>query len=77
VRTKMLVLSDIHGMEIANMNLDEPVDVVIHCGDLTESSAMPEYQSTLQLLREINAPLKLFLAGNDDLSLDTPALRRR
>ncbi|TQN65983.1 putative rhamnogalacturonate lyase C, partial [Colletotrichum shisoi] len=29
---------------------------------------------TLQLLRNLNAPLKLFIAGNHDLSLDPPAI---
>ncbi|KAK1999410.1 calcineurin-like phosphoesterase [Colletotrichum falcatum] len=78
VRTKILILSDTHGMDIpAEINLREPVDVVIHCGDLTETSSLVEYKNTLQLLRKINAPLKLFIAGNHDLSLDPPALRRK
>ncbi|GJC94809.1 ser/thr protein phosphatase [Colletotrichum higginsianum] len=35
---------------------------------------MAEYKNTLQLLRNLNAPLKLFIAGNHDLSLDSPAV---
>ncbi|KAK2017580.1 hypothetical protein LZ32DRAFT_600378 [Colletotrichum eremochloae] len=38
---------------------------------------MAEYQTTLRLLRDIDAPLKLFIAGNHDLSLDPPSLRRK
>ncbi|GKT97748.1 metallophosphoesterase domain-containing protein [Colletotrichum tofieldiae] len=38
---------------------------------------MAEYKNTLQLLRELNAPLKLFIAGNHDLSLDSSALRKK
>ncbi|KAK1961227.1 calcineurin-like phosphoesterase [Colletotrichum sublineola] len=76
VRTKILILSDTHGLDIPS-EIKHPVDVVIHCGDLTERSTIPEYQNTLQLLRKIDAPLKLFIAGNHDLSLDPSALRRK
>ncbi|WQF76569.1 Putative calcineurin-like phosphoesterase domain, ApaH type, metallo-dependent phosphatase [Colletotrichum destructivum] len=75
VKTTLLIISDTHGLEFpAETRAQEPVDVVIHCGDLTESSTMAEYKNTLQLLRNLNAPLKLFIAGNHDLSLDPPAI---
>ena len=45
-------------------------DVVIHCGDLTEESKLEEYRSTMQMLKSLNAPLKLVIAGNHDFSLD-------
>ncbi|EFQ26908.1 calcineurin-like phosphoesterase [Colletotrichum graminicola] len=76
VSTKILILSDTHGLNFPAV-FCEPVDVVMHCGDLTERSSMPEYEYTLQLLRKINAPLKLFIAGNHDLSLGPPALRKK
>ncbi|KAK2029174.1 hypothetical protein LX32DRAFT_639335 [Colletotrichum zoysiae] len=38
---------------------------------------MAEYKTTLRLLRKIDAPLKLFIAGNHDLSLDPPSLRKK
>ncbi|KAK2047221.1 calcineurin-like phosphoesterase [Colletotrichum somersetense] len=78
IRIRLLILSDTHGREFpADMKLHESVDVAIHCGDLTESSTMAEYKTTLRLLRKIDAPLKLFIAGNHDLSLDPPSLRRK
>ncbi|OBR14522.1 calcineurin-like phosphoesterase [Colletotrichum higginsianum IMI 349063] len=75
VKTTLLIISDTHGLEFpVETRPQEPVDVVIHCGDLTKSSTMAEYKNTLQLLRNLNAPLKLFIAGNHDLSLDSPAV---
>ncbi|TDZ58276.1 putative rhamnogalacturonate lyase C [Colletotrichum trifolii] len=77
VRTQILVLSDTHGLRFPiDPKLQKPVDVAIHCGDLTESSSVEEYKATLQLLRDISAPLKIVIAGNHDLHLDPPALNR-
>lgn len=45
-------------------------DVVLHCGDLTKRSTVPEYHNTFEMLRAIRAPLKLVIAGNHDLDLD-------
>lgn len=45
-------------------------DVVLHCGDLTLRSTVPEYQATFDVLRSIRAPLKLVIAGNHDTALD-------
>ncbi|CAM1501792.1 Fc.00g037760.m01.CDS01 [Cosmosporella sp. VM-42] len=45
-------------------------DVVLHCGDLTKRSTIPEFQTTFSMLRGIRAPLKLAIAGNHDLVLD-------
>lgn len=44
-------------------------DVVIHCGDLTKRSSADEYRSTISMLRQIDAPVKIAIAGNHDLSL--------
>ncbi len=46
-------------------------DVAIHCGDLTTHSAPQEYEATFALLRAIDAPLKLVIAGNHDLVMDS------
>lgn len=46
------------------------VDVVLHCGDLTKRTRVPEYQKTFEMLRAISAPLKLAIAGNHDVTLD-------
>jgi Icc-related predicted phosphoesterase len=45
-------------------------DVVIHCGDLTRRSTIPEFEQTFSVLRSIKAPLKLAIAGNHDTALD-------
>ncbi|KHN96496.1 ser/Thr protein phosphatase family protein [Metarhizium album ARSEF 1941] len=47
-----------------------PADLVLHCGDLTRRSSVPEYETTFSVLRSLDAPLKLVIAGNHDLSLD-------
>ena len=78
IKTKFLILSDTHGMEFRPE--DKPtqsVDVAIHCGDLTEESKLEEFQASIRLLRDINAPLKLVIAGNHDFTLDTPAFRKK
>jgi len=71
ITTRFLVISDTHageGLTVPNV----PVDVAIHCGDLTDGSKLDEFRITLDLLRTINAPLKLFIAGNHDFTIDIP-----
>ena len=46
-------------------------DVVLHCGDLTKYSQDAEFEDTFTMLRECRAPLKLVIAGNHDLALDS------
>ncbi|KAM0356136.1 hypothetical protein ACHAPU_000531 [Fusarium lateritium] len=45
-------------------------DVVLHCGDLTKRTTIPEFENTFSVLRSIRAPLKLAIAGNHDTALD-------
>ncbi|KAL4723943.1 hypothetical protein ACLX1H_008546 [Fusarium chlamydosporum] len=45
-------------------------DVAIHCGDLTKSTTVTEFEKTFSVLRSIKAPLKLAIAGNHDIALD-------
>ncbi|KAK4041124.1 putative rhamnogalacturonate lyase C [Parachaetomium inaequale] len=49
-----------------------PLDVAIHCGDITEHSQLSEYKTAIDLLSQIDAPLKLIIPGNHDFTLDTP-----
>ncbi|KAF4441362.1 putative rhamnogalacturonate lyase C [Fusarium austroafricanum] len=44
-------------------------DVVLHCGDLTKRTTIPEFENTFSVLRSIRAPLKLAIAGNHDIAL--------
>ncbi|KAI1271503.1 ser/Thr protein phosphatase family protein [Xylaria sp. FL0933] len=76
IRTRFLIISDTHADDI-RLNTDISADVVIHCGDLTEKSKLNEYQKSLQLLRDINAPLKLVIAGNHDFTLDVPTFEAK
>ena len=78
VKTRFLILSDTHGMEFRSE--DRPfqhADVAIHCGDLTEESKLEEYEASIRLLKDIQAPLKLVIAGNHDFTLDIPAFRKK
>ena len=48
VKTRFLILSDAHGMEIRSE--DKPsqhADVAIHCGDLIEESKLEEYKASI------------------------------
>ncbi|KAL8718189.1 MAG: hypothetical protein Q9225_004651 [Loekoesia sp. 1 TL-2023] len=77
INTQFLIISDTHGMEFGPE--DRPIqhaDVAIHCGDLTEESKLDEYHASLRLLKDIDAPLKLVIAGNHDFTLDEPLSRQ-
>ncbi|KAF7560103.1 hypothetical protein G7046_g4043 [Stylonectria norvegica] len=78
VKTRFLIISDTHGDEFpaGTEPLDE-VDVAIHCGDLTEESKIEEFRSSIRLLKQINAPLKLVIAGNHDFTLDIPMFKKK
>ena len=78
VKTRFLILSDTHGMEYQPENKPiQHADVAIHCGDLTEESKLDEYRASLRLLQDINAPLKLVIAGNHDMTMDIPTFRKK
>lgn len=77
VKTRILILSDTHSLSLAGSVPSQPVDFLIHCGDLTEESKLDEFCASIQLLQNINAPLKLVIAGNHDLTLDTPIFKKK
>lgn len=75
--TSFLVLSDTHNFE---RDASQPyplcqkmpkVDVVLHCGDLTQVGGVGPYKKALKMLGDLDAELKLVIAGNHDLSLDS------
>ncbi|KAI0531679.1 ser/Thr protein phosphatase family protein [Xylaria digitata] len=74
--TRILIISDTHG-EVFKVTPELKADIVIHCGDLTDKFKLHEYRRTIQLLKDLDAPLKLVIAGNHDFSLDNISLRRR
>ena len=78
VKTRFLIMSDTHGQDFLPIRQPQQhVDVAIHCGDLTEGSKLDEFRSTINLLKAINAPLKLVIAGNHDFTLDTPTFKQK
>lgn len=78
IRTRFLIVSDTHGMKFSPETKPfQQADVAIHCGDLTVESKLAEYQSAIRLLKDLNAPLKLVIAGNHDFTLDTPVYRQK
>ncbi|KAK0723165.1 Metallo-dependent phosphatase-like protein [Lasiosphaeria miniovina] len=78
IKTRFLVISDTHGNEFWPGTAPElPVDVAIHCGDLTEESKISEFHTSLEMLKRIRAPLKLVIAGNHGFTLDVPAFERK
>ncbi|PSR88536.1 Metallo-dependent phosphatase-like protein [Coniella lustricola] len=74
MRTRLLIISDTHGStpfsSAKGFSLPK-ADVLIHCGDLTTKSELYEYEATFNMLREIDANLKLVIPGNHDGVLDT------
>ncbi|KLJ10414.1 hypothetical protein EMPG_14202 [Blastomyces silverae] len=66
-----------HVVVIDYLEPRQPVDVAIHCGDLTEGSTLEEFHLAIKLLTNLNAPLKLVIAGNHDYTLDIPFFKKR
>ena len=78
IRTRLLLISDTHGMGFSPSNRPlQDADVAIHCGDLTDGSKLDEFRTAIQLLKDLNAPLKLAIAGNHDFTMDIPAFERK
>jgi predicted phosphohydrolase len=78
VRTRLLILSDTHGEDFSPE--DRPCqrfDVVLHCGDLTDGSKLEEFRSSIKMLKSIDAPLKLVIAGNHDFTMDITAFEAK
>jgi predicted MPP superfamily phosphohydrolase len=79
IKTRLCLISDTHST--STFPADDPdhpyrrplpsADILIHSGDLTSAGQIDEYQVTVQDLKDADAELKLVIAGNHDLSLDT------
>jgi len=74
--TKFMIISDTHNHgfkegTIFPFRFPTPkVDVILHCGDLTEFGTAPYYERALKMFGSLNAELKLVIAGNHDMDLD-------
>jgi len=67
LKTRFLIISETNCIEFpVYARTLQQVDVAIHYGDLTEESKLSEFQTIVQLLKAINAPLRLIIAGNHD-----------
>jgi hypothetical protein len=78
IRTRFLIISDTHGLDtLPDSILQQQADVAIHCGDLTAQSELDEFKASIRLLRALNAPLKLVIAGNHDFTMDIPVFKKR
>ncbi|MCJ1449767.1 hypothetical protein MMC28_000095 [Mycoblastus sanguinarius] len=80
VATKFLIISDTHNFEFGDtagglrpLQLPTPtVDVLLHCGDLTQVGGVSSFKKALKMLGSIDAELKFVIPGNHDLELDKP-----
>lgn len=71
-------MSDTHGESISRQSIPKKhLDLVIHCGDLTQHSTLSEFRRTIDSLAAIKATLKIIIAGNHDFSLDSPVLCKK
>lgn len=77
IKTRLLIISDTHGLTFPPHIQLPPVDVAIHCGDLTEHSKLAEFETAIKLLEDIPAKLKLVIAGNHDFSLDDGVMEQK
>lgn len=65
-----LILSDTHDSAFPDPATLPPVDVLLHCGDLTMIGGMSNYKAAIRNLTACKAELKLVIPGNHDVSLD-------
>jgi predicted phosphodiesterase len=75
ITTRFLIISNTHDFKYDDppgpfRTLPAKIDVLLHCGDLTQIGGASEYKRALKMLASIPAELKLVIAGNHDLSLD-------
>ncbi|KAL5329396.1 hypothetical protein ACEPPN_002908 [Leptodophora sp. 'Broadleaf-Isolate-01'] len=78
VSTRFMIISDTHNFEFGQaekvngaLTLPTPkIDILLHCGDLTQVGGLSSYEKLLKMLGSIDAELKLVIAGNHDLDLD-------
>lgn len=65
---RCLVISDTHDEPFPRITTK--IDVVLHCGDMTMIGGLSNYRKALDQLGNLDAELKLVIAGNHDVSLD-------
>lgn len=69
---RFLILSDTHDIAFPNPYMLPPVDVVLHCGDLTRRGGSAHYAAAIEQLSECKAEIVLVIPGDHDVDLDAP-----
>jgi len=64
---KFLIVSDTHDTAL---RATPKCDVMLHCGDFTESGSSESIEEAMKALSNVEAELKLVIAGNHEISLD-------
>lgn len=84
VKVRILILSDTHDLNLTELASGKAggkplpkVDVVLHCGDLTENGGLRNYEKVIRGLSVIDAELRLVIAGNHDISLDRDFMKQQ
>lgn len=68
---RTLIISDTHDTWPYSLSDPAPsVDVFIHCGDLTQYGGLPSFTRAMAAIAQVDAELKLVIAGNHDVDLD-------
>ncbi|UPX11259.1 uncharacterized protein EKO05_0001873 [Ascochyta rabiei] len=66
-----LIVSDIHNeWPYSKAHPAPKVDVLIHCGDLTQYGGLPSLERALNNINSVDAELRLVIASNHDVDLD-------
>lgn len=85
IKTRILILSDTHAAlpessgdlhddtKKPGIPFHQPLpsaDVLLHAGDLTLNGTDIQHQRALELISSVDAPLKIVIPGNHDITLD-------
>ncbi|KAI9652975.1 MAG: hypothetical protein M1831_006304 [Alyxoria varia] len=75
--TRFFVLADTHDLSLTTDQtksfrypLAAGIDVVLHCGDLTDNGGLKHHKEALNLIGSMDAELKLVVPGNHEIDLD-------
>ncbi|KAJ4358166.1 uncharacterized protein N0V89_002745 [Didymosphaeria variabile] len=67
---RFLIMSDTHDRQNEILPSTPQSDVLLHCGDLTEDGSPEAIARAIDAFLQVDAELKLFIAGNHEISLD-------
>ncbi|TVY51731.1 putative rhamnogalacturonate lyase C [Lachnellula cervina] len=70
-KTRFVCISDTHNATPGGAFQLPKGDVLLHCGDMTNQGSFSELQKTLKWIEEADFEVKIVVAGNHDITLDT------